>query len=173
MTIKTTIPDFYLREAGEADVPLILQFIRELAEYEKLSHEVIATEDDIHESLFGHRPVAEVVIGYYKGAPVSFALFYHNYSTFLGKPGIYLEDLFVKPLMRGKGIGKSMLAYLAKLACDRNCGRFEWWVLNWNKPALKFYHSVGAQSMSEWTVQRLEGEALKTLAGEFGDKRNE
>ena len=167
MEIKTQIPDFVLREATEADVPLILSFIRELAEYEKLAHEVVATEDVLRESLFGDRKIAEVILGYYQNESVSFALFFHNFSTFLGQPGIYLEDLYVKPEMRGKGLGKSMLAYLASLARERNCGRFEWWVLDWNEPALKFYRSMGAIPMDEWTVQRLEGVALEKLADEF------
>ncbi len=170
MEIKTHIPDFAIREATEADVPLILSFIRELAEYEKLAHEVVATEDVLCESLFGDRKVAEVVIGYYQEEPVSFALFFHNFSTFLGRPGIYLEDLYVKPGMRGKGLGKTMLAYIARLARKRNCGRFEWWVLDWNSIALKFYRSMGAVPMDEWTVQRLEGETLERLANQF---RNE
>ncbi len=167
MESKTQIPGFVLREATDSDVPLILSFIRELAEYEKLAHEVVATEDLLHESLFGDRKVAEVIIGYYQGEPVSFALYYDNFSTFLGRPGIYVEDLYVKPMMRGKGIGKSMLAYIASLARERKCGRVEWWVLNWNEPALQFYHSIGAKPMDEWTVQRLEGAALDRLAGEF------
>jgi len=167
MEIKTQIPGFVLREATEADVPLILSFIRELAEYEKLAHEVVATEDVLRESLFGDRKIAEVIIGYYQDESVSFALYFHNFSTFIGKPGIYLEDLYVKPEMRGKGLGKSMLAYLASLARERKCGRFEWWVLDWNEPALKFYRSMGAIPMDEWTVQRLEGEALEKLADEF------
>ncbi len=167
MEIKTKIPDFIIREATREDVPLILSFIRELAEYEKLSHEVVATEKVLQESLFGNQKVAEITLGFYKNQPVSFALFFHNFSTFLGKPGIYLEDLYIKPDMRGKGLGKSMLSHIANLACERGCGRFEWWVLDWNKPALKFYHSMGATPMDEWTVQRLEGEALKKLADEF------
>ena len=127
MKIQTQIPGFVIREASVADVPLILAFIRDLAEYEKLIHEVVATEETLRETLFGNRKIAEVVFGELDQEPVSFALFFHNFSTFLGRPGIYLEDLFVKPEMRGKGIGKMMLAYLAKLAKDRNCGRLEWW----------------------------------------------
>ncbi|MBT3254755.1 MAG: GNAT family N-acetyltransferase [Candidatus Marinimicrobia bacterium] len=167
MNIKTSIPDFVIREAVENDVPLILSFIHELAEYEKLANEVVATETVLRESLFGDRKVAEVFLGYYQGEAVAFALFFHNFSTFLGQPGIYLEDLYVKPQMRGKGLGKSMLAYIAHLARERKCGRFEWWVLDWNKSALKFYRSVGAIPMDEWTVQRLTGEALNQLADEF------
>ena len=155
MNIKTSIPDFVIREAVENDVPLILSFIHELAEYEKLANEVVATETVLRESLFGDRKVAEVFLGYYQGEAVAFALFFHNFSTFLGQPGIYLEDLYVKPQMR------------AHLARERKCGRFEWWVLDWNKSALKFYRSVGAIPMDEWTVQRLTGEALNQLADEF------
>jgi len=165
--IQTQIPGFIIRQATVADVPLILTFIRALAEYEKLVHEVVATEETLRESLFGERKVAEVVIGYFDGEPVSFALFFHNFSTFLGRPGIYLEDLFVKPEMRGKGIGKVMLAFLARLAKDRGCGRLEWWVLNWNEPAIRFYRSIGATPMDEWTVHRVTGDALEQLAGQF------
>jgi GNAT superfamily N-acetyltransferase len=153
-----------IRDATVEDVPLILAFIRDLAEYEKLLHEVVATEEMLRETLFGNRPVAEVVIGYLDNQPVSFALFFHNFSTFLGRPGLYLEDLFVKPEARGKGIGKMMLAFLAKLAKDRGCGRLEWWVLNWNEPAIKFYRSIGAIPMDEWTVNRVTGDALDKLA---------
>ncbi len=167
MEIKTNIPDFVIREATKDDIPLILAFIHELADYEKLAKEVVATEEVLHESLFGDRNVAEVLIGYFQGEPVSFALYFHNFSTFLGRAGIYLEDLYVKPQMRGKGLGRSMLAYMATIARTRKCGRFEWWVLDWNKPALKFYRSVGAIPMDEWTVQRLEGDALDKLANEF------
>ena len=172
MEIKTRIPGFILREATPTDTPLILEFIRELADYEKLAHEVIATEAVLHESLFGNRKVAEVILGYYQTEPVSFALFFHNFSTFIGKPGIYLEDLYVKTEMRGRGFGKTMLAYLAHLARERNYGRFEWWVLDWNKPALKLYNSIGAIPMSEWTVQRLEGDALIKLSNEFSIESN-
>lgn len=167
MEIKTPIPDFVLREATKTDVPLILSFIHELAQYEKLSHEVVATMEGLRESLFGDRKVAEVIIGYYHDEPVSFALFFHNFSTFIGKPGIYLEDLYVRPEMRGKGLGRTTLAYLAHLARERNCARFEWWVLDWNEPAIKLYNSIGAVPMSEWTVQRITGQALDKLADEF------
>ncbi len=165
--MKTSIPDFVICEGVEEDVPLILAFIRELAEYENLSNQVVATEEVLRDSLFGDRKHAEVLLGYFQGEAVVFALFFHNFSTFLGQPGIYLEDLYVKPQMRGKGLGKSMLAYLAHLARKRKCGRFEWWVLDWNKSALKFYRSVGAVPMDEWTVQRLEGDALNELGNEF------
>ena len=167
MEIKTNISNFMLHKATESDVPIILSFIHEFATYEKLAHEVVATEDSLCQSLFGNRKVAEVIIGFYKEKPVSFALFFHNFSTFLGKPGIYLEDLYIKPEMRGKSLGKSMLSYIAQIACDRDCGRFEWCVLDWNKSALKFYSSMGATPMNEWTTQRLEGKALQKLANKF------
>jgi GNAT superfamily N-acetyltransferase len=155
-----------VREASEEDVPLILSFIRELAEYEKLSHEVVATEEELRESLFGERRYAEVLIAEHDGSPAGFALFFHNFSTFLGRPGIYLEDLFVMPEHRGSGFGKEMLVYLARLARERNCGRLEWWVLDWNEDAIRFYRSLGAVPMDEWTVFRVTGDALDSLASE-------
>ena len=157
-------PDIKITFATISDVPLILQFIKELAEYEQLLHEVVATEELLQETLFGDQAHAEVIIGYLGEKPVSFALFFHNFSTFLGKPGLYLEDLYVKPEARGQGIGKKMLTYLAQLAKDRNCGRFEWWVLDWNESAINFYKSLGAKAMDEWTVYRVTGEALDKLA---------
>lgn len=157
-------PELEILPASENDVPLILQFIKELAVYEKLAHEVVATENTLRESLFGSRRSAEVVIGYWNKTPVSFAVFFHNFSTFLGKPGLYLEDLFVKPEMRGKGFGASMLKYLARIAKERGCGRFEWWVLDWNEPAIRFYQGLGAKPMSDWTVFRITGDALDKLA---------
>lgn len=163
----TTIPGFVIRFAEEKDVPLILRFIKGLAEYEKLTHEVTATEDLLRETLFGTRQVAEVIIGEYHGDAVGFALFFHNYSTFLGRPGIYLEDLFVKPELRGRGFGKVLLAYLAQIAKERNCGRIEWAVLDWNAPSIQFYKKLGAVPKDEWTVFRLTGEALTTLAAQF------
>ena len=126
----------------------------------------MATEEVLRESLFGDRRNAEVILAYWQNQPVGFALFFHNFSTFLGRPGLYLEDLYIVPEARGKGFGKTMMIYLAKLAKERNCGRFEWWVLDWNAPALEFYRSLGAIPMSEWTVQRLTGEALDRLAAE-------
>src|SRR5579863_7055820 len=131
-----------IRAATAADVSLILGFIRELAEYEKLSHEVVATEADIRGSLFGAKPVAECVLAELHGQPVGFALFFHNFSTFLGRPGIYLEDLYVRPTERGKGIGRKLLAQLAQLAVERRCGRLEWAVLDWNEPAIRFYENL-------------------------------
>lgn len=156
-----------IRSATAADVPLILEFIKGLAEYEKLAHEVVADEALLREQLFGESPAkagAEVVIAYLAGAPVGFALFFHNFSTFLGRRGIYLEDLFVKPEVRGHGVGRALLVHLARLAVERGCGRFEWAVLNWNEPAIKFYESLGAKPMNDWTVYRVTGEALKELA---------
>jgi GNAT superfamily N-acetyltransferase len=153
-----------IREASEYDVPVILQLIRELAEYERLSHSVVATEAGLRETLFGPRPFAEALIAENGSDVVGFALFFHNYSTFLGQPGIYLEDLFVRPAYRGRGAGTALFRRLARLAVDRGCGRLEWAVLDWNEPALKFYRRVGAVPMDDWTVQRLTGEALARLA---------
>ena len=153
-----------LEPATAKDVPVILRFINELAEYEKLSHEVVATEDTLGASLFGSRPAAEVVIAYAGNDPVGFALYFPTFSTFLGRPGIYLEDLYVTPSRRGHGIGRRLLAHIARVAVDRGYGRMEWSVLNWNEPALAVYRKIGARPMDEWTVQRLTGEALKSLA---------
>jgi GNAT superfamily N-acetyltransferase len=154
-----------IRPAQPADAPLILTFIRELAAYEKLAHEVVADEAAIAETLFGSKPSAEVVIAELANEPVGFALFFTNYSTFLGRPGIYLEDLFVRPDARGHGAGHALLSHLAKLAVDRSCGRLEWAVLDWNKPAIGFYEKLGATPRSEWTTYRLSGDALTALAG--------
>jgi GNAT superfamily N-acetyltransferase len=164
MPTQSRNPHFTIRPATIEDAGLILRFIRELADYEKLLHEVIADEATLKQSLFGETPHAKVVIGEYNGVAVSFALYFHNFSTFLGRPGIYLEDLYVQPTMRGKGLGKILLGYLASLAIELNCGRLEWWVLDWNKPAIDFYQSLGAQPMDEWTVNRVAGEALGKLA---------
>ena len=154
-----------IRPATPADLPLIAGFIRDLAEYEKLSHEVRFDEAKLGENLFGARPYAEVVIGELGGVPQGFALFFHNFSTFEGRPGIYLEDLFVRPEARGSGLGKALLAHLAKLCVERDCARLEWWVLDWNAPSIGFYQSLGARLMDEWTVMRVDGEALTKLAG--------
>jgi GNAT superfamily N-acetyltransferase len=153
-----------IRSATADDVPLVLDFIRGLAEYEKLSHEVVATEQGLRNTLFGERRYAECVIASLEAKPVGFALFFHNYSTFLGKPGIYLEDLFVHPAARGRGVGEKLLAHLARLAIERDCGRLEWWVLDWNEPARAFYRKLGALPMDEWTVHRVTGSALEALA---------
>jgi GNAT superfamily N-acetyltransferase len=167
MTIPTKIDGFTIRHATESDVPLILWFVKELAEYEKLSHEVTATEDDFRQNLFGEKKFAEVVIGELHSEPVAYALYFYNFSTFNGKPGIYLEDLYVKPEVRGKGFGKALLAYLAKLAVDQKCGRYEWAVLDWNEPSIDFYESFGATLMKEWIITRVVGERLLKLADEF------
>jgi len=155
-----------IREAVEADIPLILTLIRALAVYEKLEHKVVATEDVLRDSLFGARPYAETLIAEEDGMPVGFALFFHNFSTFIGRPGIYLEDLFVNPEARGRGYGKALLARLAAIAKERNCGRLEWSVLDWNEPSIKFYKSLGARPMDEWTIFRLDGEALRRAASQ-------
>lgn len=155
-----------IRPAAPADVPLILTLIRELAEYEKLADQVSATEADLKTALFGARIHAECVIAELGGKPAGFALFFHNFSTFLAKPGIYLEDLYVKQELRGKGVGRALLAHLASLALRRGCGRFEWAVLDWNEPAIGFYKSLGAKMMDDWKINRLTGRALERLAGE-------
>ncbi len=164
---ETKIENYIIRPAVPADSGLILQFICELAEYEKLTHEVVANEEQIRQHLFGDAPHAEVLIGEHAERPVGFALFFHNFSTFLGRPGIYLEDLFVRPDDRGKGFGKALLSCLAQIAVDRNCGRLEWSVLDWNQPAIDFYQSLGATSMNGWTVNRVTGQELEQLAATF------
>ncbi|MFN0119886.1 MAG: N-acetyltransferase family protein [Blastocatellia bacterium] len=156
---------FEIRGATIEDTPLILAFIRKLAEYENLAHEVAATEEGLRQRLFGPRPYAEVVLALENQRPVGFALFFHNFSTFLGKPGIYLEDLFVDVEHRGRGYGKALLVYLAQLAKERDCGRLEWSVLDWNEPSIRFYESLGAAPMNEWTIYRVTGAALDNLAG--------
>lgn len=166
-SIPTGIPGLTLRFAEPADAGLILALVRELADYERLSHEVLADAQTLRASLFGARPAAEVVIADYEGKPAAFALFFCNFSTFVGRPGIYLEDLFVRPAFRRKGIGQLMLAFLASLAEQRGCGRLEWAVLDWNEPAIKFYRQLGAKPMDEWTVFRLDGPAIGELAGRF------
>lgn len=153
-----------IRFAKETDTPVILGFIRALAAYEKLEHECRADEDGLRAHLFGPKPHAEVLLIEEDGAARGFALFFHNFSTFLTKPGIYLEDLFVDPAERGKGYGKALLKRLAEIAVERGCGRLEWSVLDWNKPSIDFYLSLGAKPMDEWTIYRLEGSSLETLA---------
>jgi GNAT superfamily N-acetyltransferase len=153
-----------IRPASESDVALILSFIQKLAEYEKLSHEVVATEATLRNYLFGERPAAEVILAYWGSQPVGFALYFHNFSTFLGRPGIYLEDLFVDPEHRGKGIGKALLVNLAQIATERDCGRLEWSVLDWNEPSIQFYRKLGAVAKDDWTTYRLTGDALQRLA---------
>jgi GNAT superfamily N-acetyltransferase len=172
--MEPSTPDLQIRleEAAETDVPLILSFIKELAEYERLAHAVVATEEMIRESLFGERPYAECLIAYYGDAPVGFALFFHNFSTFRGAPGLYLEDLYVRPEMRGKGVGRALLRRLAQIAVERRCGRMEWAVLDWNQPAIKFYQSLGAVPLDDWIIYRLTGEALERLATEDNAERH-
>ncbi len=160
---KTDIPDFYIRFAQEKDTALILYFIKSLAEYEKMLPDVEATEDILKDSLFVKKQ-AEVIIGEYKGEAVGFALFFHNFSTFRGKAGLYLEDLFVKPEQRGKGFGKAILKFLAQTAKQRNCPRFEWCCLDWNTPSINFYKSIGAKPLEDWTIFRLTGEELNKFA---------
>ena len=156
---------FSIRPAQPSDVAHIYGMIVELAVFEKLEHLVVATEAMLHEGLFGAHPACEAIIGEENGEVVTFALFFHNFSTFLTKKGLYLEDLYVKQAHRGKGFGKQMLVKLAQLAVERNCGRFEWSVLDWNTPSIGFYQSLGAKLMDEWTVMRVDGDALTKLAG--------
>lgn len=155
-----------IKPATAADCPLLLSFIRQLADYEKLSHEVVADAAALRQSLFDGRPGAEAVIGHLDGEPAGFALFFRNYSTFLGRPGIYLEDLFVKPDCRGRGVGQALLKHVAREAVRRKCGRFEWAVLDWNQPAIDFYRKLGAVPLNDWTIFRVTGEALEKLGGE-------
>lgn len=153
-----------IRPADEGDVAVILQFIRDLAQYEHLEHQVAATEGVLRETLFGSRPYAEVVLACLSGEPVGFALFFHNYSTFLGRPGIYLEDVYVRPEARGHGVGRRLLSWLAATAVSRGCGRLEWAVLNWNEPSIRFYRKLGAVALDDWTTYRVTGPALTQLA---------
>lgn len=153
-----------IRPATSADLPLIAQFIHDLAEYERLAHEVRFDEAVLGDRLFGARPYAEVLIGEIDGSPQGFALFFHNFSTFEGKPGVYLEDLFVRPEARGSGLGKALLAALAQIAIERDCARLEWWVLDWNDPAIQFYKKLGAKPMDEWTTFRVDGDTLRAIA---------
>jgi GNAT superfamily N-acetyltransferase len=155
-----------IRPATERDVPIIRQMIEDLAVYEKLRDACVATDDQLRQTLFGPHPAAEVILAYEDGAPAGFALFFHNYSTFLAQRGLYLEDLFVKPAYRGHGVGRALLERLAAIAVERNCGRFEWSVLDWNEPAIGFYKKLGAVPMEEWTIFRVTGDALRRLAGE-------
>ncbi len=167
MTIETSLPDLSIRHATVDDCRTILGFIVELAVYEKLEHEVVATTATLEETLFGATRYAQCIIAEYQSKPVGYALFFNNFSTFTGRPGIYLEDLYVQPEMRGKGFGKNLLAYLAKLAVDSNFTRVEWSVLDWNEPAIEFYRSIGAQPMEGWTGQRLDGDQLQFFAKQF------
>lgn len=164
MNLSTMVADFEIRPAVVDDVPVIFSFIKKLADYEKLAHEVVATEKSLRETLFGARKTAEVAIGYFEKKPVGLVLFFHNYSTFLGKPGLYIEDLFVDDSYRRRGFGAALLGHVARLAIERNCGRLEWSVLDWNQPAIDFYKKLGAVPMSDWTVFRVTGPSLATLA---------
>ena len=166
MTPGRTADGLIIDPATRHDVPLILRFIRELADYEHLANEVVATESELERTLFGERAFAEVVLARLGGETVGFALFFHNYSTFLGRPGLYLEDLYVRPETRGRGVGLALLRHLARLARERGCGRLEWWVLDRNEAAIRFYRRWGAEAMSDWTVFRLTGAALRDLAAE-------
>jgi GNAT superfamily N-acetyltransferase len=157
-------PDFQIRAARVEDVPIILELISDLATYERAPEEVVATEEDLVEVLFGATSVAEVLLVFEKESPVGFAVYFYNFSTWLGRPGLYLEDLFVKPEKRGKGYGRALLVELAKIARDRGCGRMEWAVLDWNEPAIKFYRALGAKPMHEWTVFRLTRQEIAELA---------
>jgi GNAT superfamily N-acetyltransferase len=159
-------PACTIRFGQPDDVPTIISLIKGLAEYERLSHEMVGTEELLREHLFGVRPYVEVLIAEADGKAVGFALFFHNYSTFLTRPGIYLEDLFVLPEERGRGYGKALLTALGRLAVERNCGRLEWSVLDWNEPSIQFYRSLGAVGMDEWTINRVTGEALERLASQ-------
>jgi len=161
--LETKIPEFKIRIAKDGDEGIILGFIRELAEYENLSDQVEATEEKLHNTLFVKK-YAEVLIGEYNGSPVCFVLFFHNYSTFLTKPGIYLEDVYVKPEFRHLGLGKIMISKVAKIAVERDCGRMEWACLDWNEPSLQFYKRLGAKAMEEWVTHRLTGDSLLELA---------
>lgn len=167
---QTSVEGFVIRHATAADCGLILQFIRDLADYEKLSHEVVASESSLQTHLFGDQPSAEVLIGEHQGTAVGFALYFHNFSTFLGKPGIYLEDLFVSPGQRGHGFGKALLTCLANIAVQRECGRLEWCVLDWNQPAIDFYQSLGAKNMQGWNINRVTGPSLLAMAEMFDGK---
>lgn len=164
--MATDTAGFQIKSATESDVHVILSFVRQLAHYERLSHEVVATEALLRETLFGERRTAEVAIGYLETEPIGFVLFFHNYSTFLGKPGLYIEDLFVDEHYRRRGYGRALLQHVARLAKERDCGRLEWSVLDWNQPAIDFYRGLGALPMSEWTVFRVTGKNLDQLAGE-------
>jgi len=164
--VTTTKHEVSIRAAAESDLPLILHLIESLAEYERLRDQCVATEVKLRATLFGDHPAAEILIASIENEPMGFALFFGNYSTFLAQPGIFLEDLFVKPEARGKGVGYALLSALARLAVDRNCGRLEWNVLDWNELAISFYKRIGAVPMDEWTTFRLTGPALKKLAND-------
>lgn len=161
---EMTERNFEIRDADVADIPIIMQLIRDLATYERAPNDVIATEEDLREVLFGAEPAAKVVIGFEDTAPVGFAVYFFNFSTWLGRPGLYLEDLFVKPEMRGRGYGRALLVHLAKIARDHNCGRMEWAVLTWNDPAIEFYKKLGAMPLDSWRIFRLTKDEIGKLA---------
>ena len=161
---EKAVPEFRIRSAAPEDIPLVLAFVRELAEYERLSHLVSATETRLRESLFGELPGAEVLLGFAGDTPAGFAVYFHNFSTFLGVKGLWLEDLFVRPEMRRRGYGRGLLLHVARIARDRGCGRFEWAALDWNEPAIRFYKSLGAVRLDDWTIFRVTGAALERLA---------
>ena len=155
-----------IEKAGPEDVPLILSFVRELAEYERAVEKVCATEENLREAMFGESQVAEALVARVGDEPAGVALFFHNFSTWTGLHGLYLEDLYVRPHLRGRGVGRALLAHLARLARERGCARFEWAVLDWNEPAIRFYESLGARAMSDWKIYRMTGDALERLADE-------
>ncbi|MCZ6531211.1 MAG: GNAT family N-acetyltransferase [Chloroflexi bacterium] len=167
----SNVSEFRIEPATESDISLILSFIKGLAQYEGLAHEVVATEDNLRESLFGPGASTEAVIAYSATEPVGFAVFFQNYSTFLGRCGLYLEDLFVLPEWRGRGLGRSLLGYVARIAVTRGCGRLEWSVLDRNEPAIRFYRALGASPVDEWTIYRLTGDPLERLSGEFNSAK--
>ena len=166
MVLQGTKPDFRIRLAQPGDAPTILALIRDLAEYERAPNEVVTTEEQLRKNLFGPQPTAEVLLGEEAGVPVCFALFFHNFSTWMGRRGLYLEDLFVKPEVRGRGYGRALLVRLAQIARERECGRMEWAVLDWNEPAIQFYRKLGARPNDEWTIFRLTMDRISRLAGE-------
>ena len=162
--MRTETKNLTIRPATIVDAPIILQLIRDLATYERAPNEVAATEEQLVDVLFGERPVAEVLLAFEDEMPIGFAVFFHNFSTWLGRPGLYLEDLFVKPEARGKGYGRALLIHLAKIARDRGCGRMEWAVLDWNEPAIQFYKKIGAVPMKEWRIFRMTSDGIAKLA---------
>jgi len=166
MVLQGTKPDFRIRLARPGDAPTILALIRDLAEYERAPNEVVTTEEQLRKNLFGPQPTAEVLLGEEAGVPVCFALFFHNFSTWMGRRGLYLEDLFVKPAVRGRGYGRALLVRLAQIARERECGRMEWAVLDWNEPAIQFYRKLGARPNDDWTIFRLTMDGISQLAGE-------